>query len=119
MSEDQLLNDPAMAEGIAGQVVAPETPHIPEPVAKPKTGLKPARTPISELAKQYQKGQKPKYECMNPESINSGFEAVVGMFNNDIFHRFILFPRIILWLKIYRLWSREENRSTPCCVAST
>ena len=84
MTEDQLLSDPAADEGNGTQFVT-QTPSVPEPVpaAVPKpTGLKPTRTPISVLAKQYTREQKPKYECVQPENINSGFEAVVGMILN-------------------------------------
>ena len=79
MSEDQLLNEPAMEPENGTQIDAPTEVAAPAPPTTPKTGVKPAKTPISVLSKQYAKEQKPKYECLQPESINAGFEATVGM----------------------------------------
>lgn len=70
MTEEQLLNEPA-TESINGS-------ECTTPIAS-KTGMKPAKTPISTLSQQFaNKEQKPKYEFLPAEGINNGFEVTCG-----------------------------------------
>lgn len=77
MTEEQLLNEPA-TESINGS-------ECTTPIAS-KTGMKPAKTPISTLSQQFaNKEQKPKYEFLPAEGINNGFEVTCELFDGTQF----------------------------------
>ena len=88
MTEEQLLSEHSFSENnqkVGQNPMSQFESHVPPlPGAKSggiKTpGAKPIRTPISVLGHKFPKDQKPKYEFLPTEGINSGFEVICSEF---------------------------------------